>query len=48
MKKYLLLIILVFTYNYTSAAEYNYDPGLNHFKQGHFEYAVQHWGTETI
>jgi len=47
MKKYLLLIILVFTYNYTSAAEYNYDPGLSYFKQGHFEYAVQHWA-ETL
>ncbi len=39
MKKYLLLIILVFTYQFTSAAEY----GLSYFKQGNFEYAAQHW-----
>jgi CHAT domain-containing protein len=44
MIKYFLLLILVFTYNYTSA---NDDPGLSHFKQGHFEYAVQHWA-ETL
>ncbi len=43
MKQYLLLIILVFTYRYTSAAEYNNDPGLGYFKQGQFEYAMQHW-----
>jgi len=43
MKKYLLLIILILTYKYTSAAEYNNDPGLSYFKQGQFEYAMQHW-----
>lgn len=47
MNKYYLLLTLILSYNITSAAEYNDDPGLSYFKQGQFEYAVQHWA-ETL